>query len=310
MIAIVIISIFCSLWVSALCCGILFILNAHYECYAYKGLFRKSFDDDAQLISVISYNVNLAYQELSTLEKAEKIADYLLEKNADIVLLQEYNPQVFPVLHKKLAGNYLYGSPYELADRYKAVYSKFPISNYIQLKDVHDTKNDKTGNEDRSYLPICEMTVTVNNHSFNMVNCHLHSNNFSPALRRLRCNEMSFFYFLRTIINSLSYGIQIRRRQAGVLRKQLNDIRIPILICGDMNDVSASSVLRALKGKNLRDAWWEKGVGQGHTLCVKLMKWRLDHILFSKGIKIDSVIVEKIGLSDHRPLQCKFHLLS
>lgn len=53
----------------------------------------------------------------------------------------------------------------------------------------------------------------------------------------------------------------------------------------------------------------KKGGGFGFTLATKGMRWRLDHVLNSDGIKIDSIKVGCTGLSDHRLLICKFHLL-
>lgn len=307
-IAIVVTIFCCPLWIPVLLGGLLALINSHYECYAYKGLFRTNGEDTVQPLSVVSYNVNLAYSDLSTQEKAENIADYLLEKDTDIILLQEYNPQLFPALQQKLVKKYQYGSPYHLADRYKAVFSKYPISDYIQLKEYPTRGDGVIGDEDRRYLPICCMTVAVNGNPLYMVNCHLHSNNFSPALRQLRLNEISLVSFIKKIFCSLLQGIEERKKQVKTLRNHLSGCSQPIIICGDMNDVSGSSAMRMLRGKDLFDAWWTKGIGLGFTLSMKAMRWRLDHILYSKDIKIESVMVDKYDMSDHRPLLCKFYL--
>lgn len=306
--AIVVTTFFCPLLIPALLGSLLVLINSHYECYAYKGLFRTRSEDIGRPISVVSYNVNLAYKDLSTPEKADNIADYLLEKDADIVLLQEYNPQIFPALHQKLENKYPYGSPYHLADRYKAVFSKYPISDYIQLKDYQTNGDGVIGDEDRRYLPICGMTVVVNGNPLYMINCHLHSNNFSPALRQLRHNEISLVSFVKIIFCSLLQGIKEREKQVNNLRIHLRGCKQPIIICGDMNDVSGSSVMKMMRGKTLFDAWWTKGIGLGFTLSMKVARWRLDHILYSKDIKIDSVMVDKYDMSDHRPLFCTFYL--
>lgn len=265
---------------------------------------------DAQFISLVSYNVNLAYNDLSTPEKAENIANYLFEKDVDIVLLQEYNPQIFPILQQKLEKKYRYGSPYQLADRFKAVFSKYPISDFIQLKSPLTIDVEENEGEDRSYFPICGMKVIVGDKSFYLVNCHLHSNNLSTALREYRRNELSLVAFIMMMFSSLSQGIQERKQQVKSLREHISDIRHPLVICGDMNDVNGSSVMNFLRGNNLFDAWWTKGTGLGFTLSMKAMKWRLDHILVSDGIKIKSILVDKTDMSDHRPLLCKFQLIA
>lgn len=308
-VAIVLTIILCPLWVAVVICVLLFCFNAYYECFAYKGLRFSKSNDAPRTLTLVSFNVNLAYKELSTYEKAQKIADYLLEEDADFVLLQEYNPQLFPVVQQKLEHKYQYGSPYQLADRYKAVYSKYPISDYIQLEDERKAAERVVASEDRGYLPVCGMTITVGGKEFHMVNCHLFSNNFTSVLRELRRKEVSLLQFFKEAISLLSHGIKGRERQVRILKEHLRGIKCPLLICGDMNDVSGSIVIKMMKGKALKDAWWQKGVGFGFTLATKGMRWRLDHVLNSDGIKIDSIKVGRSGLSDHRPLICKFHLL-
>ena len=287
----------------------LLCFNAYYECFAYKGLSFTKSNDATRSLTLVSFNVNLAYRELSTDEKAQKIADYLLCVDADFVLLQEYNPQLFPVVHQKMVNKYQYGSPYQFADRYKAVYSKYPISDYIQLEDERKAAERMVGSEDRGYLPVCGMTISANGKELYVVNCHLHSNNFSSALRKLRRKEVDLLHFFKEAIRLLSQGIKAREMQTRVLVEHLRDITSPLLICGDMNDVSGSTVMKMMTGRVLEDAWWQKGFGFGFTLAMKGMRWRLDHVFDSDGIKIDSIKVGRSGLSDHRPLICKFHLL-
>lgn len=307
-VVIVLTIIFCPLWISIVFCAILFCFNLHYECFAYKGLWLSKSNVAPQTITLVSFNVNLAYKELSTDEKANKIADYLLEEDGDLVLLQEYNPQLFPVVQQKLENKYQYGSPYQIADRYKVVYSKYPVSDYVQLEDEKGGNKGVVGSEDRSFLPICAMTIIIDGKELYVLNCHLHSNNFSSALRKLERKEVNLLHFIKETIYLLSQGIKTRERQTRLLTDQLRGINRPLLVCGDMNDVSGSTVMM-MTGKVLKDAWWQKGLGFGYTLATKGMRLRLDHVLNSDGIKIDSIKVGCSGLSDHRPLVCEFHLL-
>lgn len=306
-VAIALTSIFCPLWIPIVLSAILICLNAHYECFAYKGFLIQKETIAPKSLTLVSYNVNLAYKELSSEDKAQKIADFLLKEDADLVLLQEYNPLIFPVVQHELEKMFRYGSPFKLADRYKAVYSKYPISDYIQLKDEWNYGKKVEGGEDKGYLPICGMTVSFDSYDLCVVNCHLHSNNFSIALRKLKHKEVSLFCFFKEAINLLSQGIEGRKRQTRLLAEYVRGINRPLLICGDMNDVSGSSIMKKFTSKMLKDAWWQKGRGFGFTFATKGMRWRLDHILYSDGIKIDSMKVGRSKMSDHRPIICKFH---
>lgn len=283
--------------------------NSYFECYAYKGFLKKEKVIKEKSFSLISYNVNLAYKEFNTHKSAEQIAYYLNDINADFILLQEYNPLLYPELQQFLSAKYNYSSPYVLADRYKTVFSKYPICEYVQLNNGKK-REQKVLDEDRRYLPICGMKILTDRGELHICNCHLQSNNLSPALRAFRQQKLSIRLFFKTSIQSLFDGMDKRYEQALILRQYLNWNKKPTLICGDLNDVSGSRTLRLLRGKEMKDAWWNKGKGKGTTLKILGICLRLDHILYNKSIEIDEIKNGESGLSDHRPIICKFHLLS
>ena len=84
----------------------------------------------------------------------------------------------------------------------------------------------------------------------------------------------------------------------------------PTIVCGDFNEVSGGRCIRLLQKKaNLFDAWWEKGHGQGLTYHGhKIMHFRLDHILHSEEIKLNSIEVLDWTYSDHKPLMITFEI--
>lgn len=73
-----------------------------------------------------------------------------------------------------------------------------------------------------------------------------------------------------------------------------------------MNDLSGSPSLRKIcnGSAHLRDAWWEKGFGFGFTFSRKGMWFRLDHVLYSTGINVISLIKSRSesNFSDHKGL--------
>ena len=84
----------------------------------------------------------------------------------------------------------------------------------------------------------------------------------------------------------------------------------PTIVCGDFNEVSGGRCIRLLQKKaNLFDAGWEKGHGQGLTYHGhKIMHFRLDHILHSEEIKLNSIEVLDWTYSDHIPLMITFEI--
>ena len=75
-----------------------------------------------------------------------------------------------------------------------------------------------------------------------------------------------------------------------------------VIVAGDFNDFSASKSIKTVTGKTLKDAWWGYGNGVGITYCGFHLFFRLDHILLSNQLRVGNIEVQRILLSDHRPI--------
>ena len=83
----------------------------------------------------------------------------------------------------------------------------------------------------------------------------------------------------------------------------LSQYQGPLIIAGDLNDISGSKTLNTLqKELNLNDAWWKSGFGYGATSFSKHLFFRLDHILLSHHFKSTSIEIPKVDFSDHYPI--------
>lgn len=116
------------------------------------------------------------------------------------------------------------------------------------------------------------------------------------------------------LYRNMALGYEARLLGAELIREEIEHTDIPIIVCGDMNDLSGSPSLRKICGgsTHLRDAWWEKGFGFGFTFSGKGMRFRLDHVLYSCGVELAGVkLTEKgLGVSDHRGVIVKVGLTS
>lgn len=82
-----------------------------------------------------------------------------------------------------------------------------------------------------------------------------------------------------------------------------------LIVGGDFNDVCGSNCLSTLENKNLRDSWWFGGFGFGITYSdFNLLKFRLDHILYSEHFKCLYSEVQKENFSDHSLLISTFRI--
>lgn len=302
--------IFGFLWELLLCVTIVICANLYFETFSYKGMLVNSNREKREpTIRVISYNVNLAYTELNTNENAVRIADFLVEQDADVILLQEYNPHFFPELQKIISINYPYEAPYTLGNRYKVVFSKYPIDSFEQLKDNYCSTNNNKYNrseEDLDYLPICVASIIVGQKKISFVNCHLQSNNYSPLVREFKNSNISFTNLLVGIFANIKTGGEQRNHQIKALMSYLEQSTNPVLICGDFNDVNGSSCISLIKNSLYKDAWWENGWGFGYTVRSLFMKWRIDHIFYNQFVIIREIKIGKFHCSDHYPVICNF----
>ena len=105
------------------------------------------------------------------------------------------------------------------------------------------------------------------------------------------------------VFQAITEGRKLRQQQARFLIDYLKEFTEPIVLCGDFNDVSGSTVLRMFRKIGFLDAWWKSGLGFGFTYWGMKMRFRLDHILYKNNVFAASKTdVIKSVLSDHRML--------
>ena len=232
-------------------------------------------------------------------------------------MLQEYNSDLYPEIREQLLSI----CPYELGidekNRFKSVYSKYPIEGNIQLAVKTDDsqynlfKHDwysHLKNKGKEVLPVCSFIVRIGEKRIRIVNCHLMSNNLSLVVRNMRKERLDLHKTLAQVAKRIDFGYAVRKLQAEIICNHLNDCGGDfVIVCGDFNDISGSSTLRVFNNNGLKDAWWRGGLGFGFTFRGMGMRWRLDHLLFSiSSLSLKRVFVAKTRHSDHYPLVADF----
>lgn len=284
------------------------ILNWWSETFALNCFRQKMGRYDFR---VLTYNINRAHQLSVNEGTTEELVEFILKQKADIVLLQEYNAELYPVIQEKLNREYMYVSGVDVTSRFKSVFSKFPIESCEQLMVNTNTPEYKTF-QNRLYckkqhngieiLPICKMIIRIGNYRLQLFNCHLMSNNYSVVVRNCRKKKKSFIDVLLSVLHRMDFAYKAREVQVKVMSDKL-DKENPSLLCGDFNDIGGSSCIRRLQRASLTDAWWEKGNGYGATFHGMGLRFRLDHILYSKDcLVLRKIFVPYSNLSDHSPL--------
>lgn len=92
-----------------------------------------------------------------------------------------------------------------------------------------------------------------------------------------------------------------RAEQADLIAKHIKNCNYPVILCGDFNDVPMSYTYHTI-ANSLTDAFRKSGNGVGATYTGTYMPFRIDFILYSKGLKAVDYKTGNISLSDHYPV--------
>lgn len=228
---------------------------------------------------------------------------YILDQNADIVVIQEglvyfsYEKlkTVKPML-QELYEKY----PYRKKHFFDVgILSKYPFT---------EVESPVLSKDTTGYF-IKAWDVDAPDGELRVVSMHLSSMRLSesdskiiesmnkPSGRRERA---------RSVVKKLTGGFNTHARQARAMRQLLDDTAGDVLVMGDMNETPGSYCYRTICGDDLRDAWADTGFGPISTFNAHHLYVKIDHILYRGDLKPLSCRRDKAGESDHYPLVAVF----
>lgn len=254
-------------------------------------------------IKVLSYNIKL----FDFYDKDTKVLDYLLKQNADIICLQEFGyytgsekrfltrAHIMDKMKEKYPYHHFSQSDLQMKGTYgMATFSKHPV---VRHNDIAIESRYKSAIY--TDIKIGEDTVRV-------VNLHLESNKLTSAdrqmLQHFSSNADSTNKKAKEINKKLSEAYSLREKQADKVGELIEQTHLPIVLCGDINDVPVSYTYSTLSGNKLTDAFTEKGKGYGHTFNEGVIKFRIDDIMHSKELTVKKYVRDKVPYSDHYPI--------
>lgn len=224
--------------------------------------------------SVICYNVKCSDEDYQ--ENQRCIANEIIAESPDVVFLCEFNRSLSKGLDSLMRERGRYKGYYRSGANC-ILYSKFDIDSIAGI-DTGTSKGKKALNN-RVHVTTAKGTVTV-------VGCHLSSSR-----------------------KDIWEGRRSRAQEADSIYQAIEGEERPVIVMGDMNDVSGSYAICRLKEAGLKDAWWEVGCGYGATFHGNGLRLRIDHILYDyEGLELTGVKVIDNELSDHNALMARFRI--
>lgn len=258
----------------------------------------------------LSYNVRLfnLYQWIDDPSVKNRIYEFLLSEDPDILCLQEYfhsnedpynETRNFRRLHERYK-HIAYSSSNNRDFNFGiATFSKYPVINTGDIKFVNS-----------SNISIFS-DIVINSDTVRVFNTHLQSVQFT----RENINFIdSLGYFnkrrnlegIRDIGSRLRTAFLRRSRQVEIIVRHIEESPYPVIVTGDFNDTPVSYTYRRLRNEGLDDAFVISGRGTGSSYVSRLPLFRIDYILHSKELESFYFSSPKVVLSDHYPLKCEF----
>lgn len=232
------------------------------------------------------------------------VLNYILEKDADIVLLQEATKDMMRKVSKNdnIKKKYPYFSnPKDITG--VAFFSKFPVISHepIRFEDSHNR---------------CQyIRILVNNDTLAVFNCHLQSNHLKDDelsdYRQFIENPTDSTHYKgsKRVIKKLLQSTSLRAGQARMISDMArNETANYVIVCGDFNDTPLSYSHR-LFDRFMTDAYSKTGNGPGATYHEHKLYYRIDHIFCSKNITPLYTWIDRTQKdSDHYPVISKIQL--
>ena len=243
--------------------------------------------------TVMSYNVRLLnlYKWIPREDVPETIAEFINDKNPDILCIQEYSEGKINLRAYKHKYVLMKG---EKTLTGQAIFSKFPI---VRKGDIVFPGS----NNNAIYADIKRGTDTIR-----VYNIHLQSIKITPDVHEINedINGISE-QKSKKIIRRMSEAFKEQQEQAEIIMNHKKNSTLAEIICGDMNNSAFSFVYRNIRG-NLNDTFEEAGMGFGKSYNFNYYPARIDYIFADKKMKVKNFEnFPDFVNSDHFPIMTR-----
>ncbi len=259
------------------------------------GLFVSA-DESKSGLKIASYNVAMFGREINGF-KAEDILAEMKRQKVDVLCLQEYMERSGDKSNSKSYREYFTYMAKGRDDM--VIFSRFPIKK-TETIDFGVTNNSGMWAD-----------VNVNGKLIRVFNAHLETTGFNRTLYKAAKMEMRGSHveenaIIKAIYGNYTLGMIVRAGQANLMAQIIHTTEIPVIVCGDFNDVPYSYTYNTMKG-DLVDAFKECGRGFMYTYRGA-KKARIDYIFHDESLVGERFYTQELSYSDHNPVYLRIAL--
>jgi endonuclease/exonuclease/phosphatase family metal-dependent hydrolase len=308
-----------SKWRRMLLSIIVIVLSWNVFSVGLAGKFSTSIQHstNAPKLSVMSYNVRLMdyYHWSGNKNTRKEMLQFLKKENKDILCLQEFfSSQDSTGIQNVQAIADTCGYEYYAANKNfvtkrgffgDIIFSKYPI--------IHQESIELDTTQHTHHFQYADIALASD--TFRVFNLHMQSVHFSKEdMAALDQKEIATstnntkMEKGKVIIKKLKQSFSKRGLQADVVQQQMKASTLPLIVCGDLNDIPSSYTYFTIK-KDLTDAFLEGGVGLGRTYNGISPLLRIDNIFYNKEkLALLQFKNSKNEYSDHYPISAVFEI--
>ena len=265
-------------------------------CIPYIGTIFQfgSIDEKADVkagVKIATYNV-ARFSGETTGFIAQDILSEMKRQKVDIVCFQEYNDFSGDKKNSEFYKDYFPHSAFGNNDM--VIFSRYPIVDKKNI-DFDQTNNSAMWVE-----------VNINDNIYRIYNAHMETTGINSALHKAskmakKGIEVQGNSLINAIYGGYTLGMIARSGQANMLAMDMMESKVPIIVCGDFNDVPYSYVYNTMLGDKI-DGFRECGSGFMYTYRGGNKKVRIDYIFHDKELEGLSYYKKELSYSDHYPV--------
>lgn len=276
--------------------GLLFF--SHWQFGPVYRWQKESANDQTSELTLMSYNVKLLNKYRWTQEEhlADSIVSYAQNSQADVLAFQEFDTEFLSAF--KDYPYQTYSSRDNKERSVVAILSKYPIVSKGRINFPSSSNTAIFAD-----IQLNDRVVRVYNTHFQSLKLMARDNQevLKDTTKSKWAQKLSFFY------ERIGRSFDKQESQSVLLSAHKERSPYPNIVLGDFNNNQFSSVYHTIR-TDMKDTFFEKGMGFGSTFKFVFLPLRIDYVLVDKAFEVNDHQVAELPYSDHFPILVRLNM--